>query len=94
MRSHIQPFSGKQDEEDFQLWLEGYEEATNDCQWSDKVRTRWFSWFITGPTKATWQRTLTPADKWSCKRIMEVYKGQYGIHLDPRIAYQRLLKLA
>ena len=72
MRSHIQPFSGKQGEEDFQLWLEGYEEATNDCQWSDKARTRWFSWFITSPTKATWQRTLTPADKLSCKRIMEV----------------------
>ena len=42
MHSRIQPFSGKQGEEDFQLWLVDYEEATNDCQWSDKVRARWF----------------------------------------------------
>ena len=59
IRSRIQPFSGKQGEEDFQLWLEDYEEATNDCQWSDKVRARWFSWFISGPAKATKEWPLT-----------------------------------
>ena len=86
MRTRIQPFGGKKGEEDFHLWLEDYEEATNDCQWSDEVKARWFSWFITGPAKATWQRTLNLADKLSWKQIAEVYKGQYGSHLDPRTA--------
>ena len=54
MRSRIQPFSGKRGEEDFQLWLKDYEEAFADCQWSDRERSRWFSWFITGFAKATY----------------------------------------
>ena len=58
------------------------------------MRVRWFSWFISGPAKATWlHRTLNPADKSSWKRIVEVYKGQYGIHLNPRTAYQRCNEL-
>ena len=63
MRGRLQPFSGKQGEVNFQLRLEDYEEATVDCQWSDEERARWFSWFITGPAKATWQRTLNRDDK-------------------------------
>ena len=93
MRSRIQNFSGKRGEDDFQLWLEDYEEASNDCHWDDQDRARWFSWFITGPAKATWQRTLKKTDKSSWKTIVEVYKGQYGIHLDPRTAYQRCHEL-
>ena len=94
MRSRVQPFSGKRGEDDFQLWLEDFEEASADCQWSDQERARWFSWFITGPAKATWQRTLKVDDKSSWGRIVEVYKGQYGIHLDPRTAYQRCHELS
>ena len=63
MHNHIQSLSGKQGREDFQLWLEDCKEASVDCQWSDKEGARWFSWFITGPAKAIWQRTLRPHDK-------------------------------
>ena len=93
MQSRVQLFSGKRGEKDFLLWLEDYEEVSADCQWSDRERSRWFSWFITGPAKATWQGTLKQADKSSCKKIVEVYKGQYGVHLDPRTAYQRCHEL-
>ena len=94
LRSRIQPFSGKRGEEDFQVWLEDFEEASGDCQWSSKERARWFSWFVTGPAKTTWQRTLKAEDKKSWERITEVYSGQYGIHLDPRTAYQRCHELS
>ena len=76
------------------MWVEDYEEASNDCGWNDRERARWFSWFITGPAKATWQRTLKQTDKSSWQKIVEVYKGQYGVHLDPRTAYQRCHELS
>ena len=56
-------------------------------------RARWFSWFVTGPAKLTWQRTLKQTDKTSWKNIVAIYKGQYGVHLDPRTAYQRCHEL-
>ena len=40
------------------LWLTDFEEATGDLTWSDEACVRWFSWFVEGPAKATWQRTL------------------------------------
>ena len=54
VRSRVKCFSGKKGEDDFQLWLEDYEEASNDYQWKDNDRARWFSWFIEGPAKVTW----------------------------------------
>ena len=72
--------------------MEDYEEASIDCKWNDKDQARWFSWFITAP-KATWQRTLKSEDNSSQEKIVEVYKGQYGIHLDPRTAYQQCHEL-
>ena len=33
------------------------------------------------------------ADNTSWKRIVIIYKGQYGVHLDPRTAYQRCHEL-
>ena len=94
VRNRIQPFSRKRGEDDFLLWLEDFKEASADCQWSNQERARWFSWFISGPAKATWQRTLKSEDKTSWEKIVEVYKGQYGIHLDPRTAYQRCHELS
>ena len=44
-------------------------------------------------SQGTWQRLLKDADKASWERIVEVYRGQYGIHLDPRMAYQRCQEL-
>ena len=61
--------------------------------WNDQLRARWFAWFLAGPAKSTWQRTLTSEDKKSWSRIVEVYRGQYGVHLDPRTAYQRCHEL-
>ena len=93
LRSRIDKFSGASGEEDFEVWLEDFVEATNDCGWSDTQRARWFSWFISGPAKSTWQRTLKPTDKSSWETIVSVYKGQYGVHMDPRTAYQRCHEL-
>ena len=94
MQSRVQPFSGKRGEDDFLLWLEDFEEVLADCQWNNQERARWFTWFITGPAKATWQRTLKAEDKTSWVKIVEVFKGQYGIHLNPRTAYQRCHELS
>jgi len=44
---------------------------------------------ISGPAKSTWQRTLSSEDKKSWNKIVSVYRRQYGVHLDPRTAYQR-----
>ena len=93
VRSRVEKFSGKQAEEDFELWLADFDEATSAYSWSEKQKAGWFSWFISGPAKATWQRTLTVEQKSSWKTIIEVFRGQYGIHLDPRTAYQRCHEL-
>ena len=93
VRSRVKCFSGNKGEDDFQLWVEDYEEASEDYRWSDRDRARWFSWFVTGPAKLAWQRTLKQTDKTSWKNIVAIYKGQYGVHLDPRTAYQRCHEL-
>ena len=86
-------FSGRQAEDNFEVWLQDYVEATEDCGWDDEKRARWFSWFLSGPAKATWQQTMSAEHKADWGKIMEVYRGQYGIHLDPRTAYQRCHEL-
>ena len=63
LRSHLDKFTGKSGEGDFEIWLEDYVEATRDCGWDDEQRSHWFSWFITGPAKLTWQHTLSAEDK-------------------------------
>ena len=89
VRSRVKCFTGKRGEDNFQWWVEDYEEASKDYHWSDQDRARWFFWFVSGATKLTWQRTLEENDKASWQKIVEIYKGQYGVHLDPRTAYQR-----
>ena len=39
---------------DFEAWLEDFVEATGDCNWDDGSQAKWFSWFLTGPAKASW----------------------------------------
>jgi len=53
----------------------------------------WFSWFLTGPAKGTWQHSVKEDDKAMWSKIVEIYRGQYGVHLDPRTAYQRCQEL-
>ena len=92
--SRVEKFSGKRAEDGtFEVWLDDFEEATTDCGWSDKMRATWFSWFINGPAKATWQRTLTTDQKKDWKCIVKAFRGQYGVHVDPRTAYQRCNEL-
>ena len=74
MQNSIQQFSGKGGEDNFLLWLEDFKEASADCQRINQERARWLSWFITGPVKAIWQRTLKTEDKTSWGKIVEVYK--------------------
>ena len=93
IRSRVDKFTGKQAEEDFELWFTDFEEATSAYGWSDDQKAGWFSWFISGPAKATWQRTLTAEQKTSWETIVQTFRGQYGIHLDPRVAYQRCHEL-
>lgn len=89
----VSKFSGSGGDSDFALWVEDFEEASTDCGWSDAQRARWFSWFIAGPAKNTWRRSLTETDRSSWETIKKMYLGQYGIHLDPRTAYQRCHEL-
>ena len=56
--------------------------------WTDVERARWFSWFLAGSVKVTWQRTVKPEDKTSWQKIVEIFRGQYGVHIDRRTAYQ------
>jgi len=86
-------FSGKRGDNDFCLWLADFEEASQDCKWTDELRARWFSWFVEGPAKATWQQTLTTEEKTSWSSIKKTYKAQFGIHMDPQTAYQRCHEL-
>ena len=91
--SRVKKFAGKKAEDGmFEVWLEDFEEATTDCGWTDNMRAR-FSWFVRGPAKATWQRTLTTKQKKDWKSIVKVFQGQYGVHVDPRTAYQRCNEL-
>jgi len=83
----VDKFSGRQAEDNFEVWLQDYVEATEDCGWDDQKCARWFSWFLSGPAKATWQQTMSVQHKADWNKISEVYRGQYGIHLDPRTAY-------
>ena len=89
----MEKFSGREGDNDFEVWLMDFKEATEHCGWDDEQRAKWFSWFLSGPAKATWQCTLKDTDKTSWQKIVEIYRGQYGIHLDPRIAYQKCQEL-
>ena len=86
-------FSGRKGDDNFSLWLTDFEEATEDFTWSDDARVRWFSWFVEGPAKATWQRTLTSEERGSWESTKKIFQGQYGIHMDPRTAYLRCHEL-
>ena len=89
----VEKFSGREGDNDFEIWLMDFKEATEHCGWNNKQKTKWFSWFLSGPTKATWQCTLKDTDKTSWQKIVEIYHGQYGVHLDPHIAYQKCQEL-
>lgn len=93
LRFRVDKFTGNIKEVDFDVWLEDFQEATNDCGWNDADRAKWFSWFLSGPAKSTWQRTLKSTHKESWEEIVSVYRGQYGVHMDPRTAYQRFHEL-
>ena len=67
--------------------------ATEDFTWSNEAHVRWFSWFVEGPAKATWQHTLTSEERGSWESITKVFQGQYGIHMDPWTAYLRCHEL-
>ena len=55
LQKRIDKFAGKSDENDFEVWLVNFTEATNDFMWTDVERARWFSWFLGGSAKVTWQ---------------------------------------
>ena len=93
LRFRVDKFSGNTREADFEVWLEDFLEETGDCGWTDVDQAKWFSWFLTGPAKSIWQRTLKSEQKGLWKQIVSVYRGQYGVHMDPRTAYQRCHKL-
>ena len=65
----IDKFSSKSDENDVEIWLGDFTEATTDCMWTDIERARWLSWFLAGSAKVTWQRTVKSEDKTSWQKI-------------------------
>ena len=92
LRDRVRKFTGD-GKEDFEVWLTDFCEATGDCEWTDVMRAQWFSWFLTGSAKSTWQRTLNQEDKASWTSIVQAYKSHYGVHMDPRTAYLRCHEL-
>jgi len=86
--SQVNKFCGNKGADDFEFWLDDFVEAIGDCSWDNKQRARWSSWLPSGPAKVSWQCTLKPADELQWDKIVEVFQGEYGIHLDPRTAYQ------
>ena len=72
LRFMVDKFSGNSKEGDFEDWLDDFVEATNNCCSSDADRARWFSWFLTGPAKSTWQRTLKSEQKGLWKEIVSM----------------------
>ena len=73
--NRINKLSGDKGAGDFEAWLDDYVEATNVCNWDAKNRAKWFSWFLTGPAKASWQHTLKPAEKLQWERIKKCLRG-------------------
>jgi len=65
-------FSGKLGDNDFEVWVDHFLEATTDCSWDDKQRMQWSSWFLMDPAKATWQRKLGKEDKSSWAKTVQV----------------------
>ena len=93
LRDRVSKFVGD-GREDFEVWrLTDFCEATGDCRWSDEIRAQWFSWFLTGSAKSTWQRKLNREEKGSWASIVQAYKSHYGVHMDPRTAYLRCHEL-
>jgi len=89
----ISKFSCDKVADNFEVWLEDYVEATGDYGLTDQHRAQWFSWFLAGPAKSTWLYSMKSTDKASWEAIVKVFKGEYGVHLDPRMAYQCCHKL-
>ena len=73
--TRVEKLSGRNDVCDFKLCLEDFEEASRDCDWNDHQWAQWFSWFITGPAKTTWYRTLSSTEKMSWKSVKKIYQG-------------------
>ena len=72
LHEQVTKFTGD-GKENFEVWLADYYEVTGDCGWTDQLRARWFSWFLAGAAKHTWQRTLTAEDKASWTSIVQNY---------------------
>ena len=93
IQERVGRFTGKCGEEDFEVWLADFREATADCKWTDEQRAQWFSWFLSGATKSTWQRTLRKEEKKSWTDIVRIYKGHCGVHMEPHTVYLRCHEL-
>ena len=81
----VDKFSGKSDENDFEVWLVDFTEATNDCMWKDVERARWFSWFLAGSAKVTWQKTVKPEDKTFWNTIVEIFSDHMVFTWTPEL---------
>ena len=92
LREWVSKFTGD-GKEVFEVWLADYSEATGDYGWTDQLRACWFSWFLAGAAKYTWQGMLNDKDKATWASTVQSYKGHYGVHMDPRTAYLRCHEL-
>ena len=71
--------------------MHGWQSIVRQLQtgWTDDLIARWFSWFLAGAAKHTWQHTLSREGKMQWNSIVASYRGHYGVHMEPRMAYLR-----
>ena len=80
VHSRVDKFSGKKGDEGFGLWLADFQEATDDFSWSNDTCVKWFSWFVEGPAKATWQCTLYMGHGYQLRRSSKGSVGHTWTH--------------
>ena len=91
--NRVSTFSGASD---FVAWLDDFVESTHDCGWDDNNRANWFSWFLAGPAKVSWQHTLKPAEKITMetndrnvqRRVWYSTRSLYGLSCCHELSYE------
>ena len=71
-------------------------EATGDCGWSHKDRIELDDFLGSLQDllrQPAWLHSIKTTDKASWESIVKLFKGEYGVHFDPRTAYQRCHEL-
>ena len=80
-------FTGKCGEEDSEVWLADFHEATADCKWTDTENTMVLLVFVRCCQESVPDREHFKKENKSWTDIVRTYKGHYGVNMEPRTAY-------